>query len=252
MRFFAVLFATIVVACMSLGIIYFWGMGRVYPKYDHPFFTPAKPWVVLPRTLFNDPSIQRRDPNFIEWIDVYRNKENTLVIDKLESTELLSEAMPKLKGRRVILNIASNVEDIDRQMSAFLAPYLENTSVLIQSEYDVVLRATKEESANMPFGSSQSDRLRFNTFEGMAPWPGGLLPATPFHGDIYISPLKWKNISLVNSRIVQEVHRRQKYVILGPLRQNSELEQAQSLAPDGFILENKDVLEQFLSSKGSF
>jgi hypothetical protein len=248
MRFLVILFGTVLAGFLSLGIIYFWGMGRVYPKYDHPFLAAKKPWIVLPRPLSEDSAVTKKIPEFVTWIDVYRNKENTLIVDSLQSTQPLSEVLPKLKGHRVILNIASNVEDIDRQIVEFLAPYVSNTPILLQSEYDVVLRATKEDSANMPFGSSQSDRLRFDTFSGMAPWAGGLLPATPFHGDVYISPLKWKNVSLISPLIVQELHRRQKDVIVGPLRTTEELQQAQSLAPDGFILQNKDVLEQFLAT----
>ncbi len=225
---------------MSLGAIYFWGIGQVYPKYDHPFFSVPTPWVAVP----HDFSQELKDhPQWIAWVDVFRDSHGTLVVDKIDSATNLVEVLKEWKGRRIILNIKSNVEDIDRELAEFLPAYLDQSPILLQSEYDIILRSTKESLANLPFGSSQSDRLRLNSYQGMAPWPGGLLSAAPFHGDAFITPLKWKSVPLVNELLAREIHRRQKYLIIGPLMDLSELHLAQSLGADGVFITNKTLLE---------
>ena len=250
MRVFGIMFGTLVIVLMSLGAIYFWGLGQVNPKYDHAFFEisaesnpPKIPWIVVPRSFSEELASH---PKWIVWIDVFRDKNQTLVVDNKEGSVALTQVLGTLKGRRIILNIAANVEDIDRQLAEILPPFLDETPIVLQSEFDVVLRSTKESIANLPFGSSQSDRLRLNSFEGMAPWSGGLLPAATFHGDILITPLKWKAVPLLDANVIKEIHRRQKYVIVGPLLNQDEVHQAQSLGVDGYFIKDKAVLASLL------
>ncbi len=179
----------------------------------------------------------------IIWLDVYRDSSGTLVVDRAEGGPALFQILDKLEGQRVILNIESNVEDIDRQLTQGLPAFLGKTPFLLQSRYDVVLRATKETFADVPYGSSQSDWLRMNSFSGMAPWRGGLLPAAPFRGDVYIAPLRWRKIPLIKEELVTEIHRRQKYLIAGPLKTLDELHQAQRLGIDGYYVTEPSVLE---------
>ena len=104
----------------------------------------------------------------------------------------------------------------------------------------------KTTSANIPYGSSQSDRLRMKAFENLAPWKAGLLPATPFKGDVYFSPLKWRNIEMLTSEIISEMKRRQKHVVIGPINNEEELKRAKSLAPDGYLINDANLLRKFV------
>ncbi len=239
MRLISIILGTTIFVLMALAVIYFWGLGQVHPKYDHAFFKQSPPWIVVPRSFTEEISTHAED---IIWVEVYQDSHKTLVVDKVDSQMNLAEVLTALKGRRIILNIDSNTEDLDRQLAEFLPVYLDSTPILLQSDFDVVLRATKESLANLPFGSSQSDRLRLNAFAGMAPWSGGLLPATPFRGDVFITPLKWRAVPLINEVVAQEVHRRQKYLILGPLINQDELQQAQSLGADGYFTKEMSLL----------
>jgi hypothetical protein len=239
MRFFAILIGSVVVMLMAFGAIHFWGLGQVYPKYDHAFFNGDKPWIAL---NYSQQKALEQNPQILVWIDVFRDAQRTLVVDSAKNELTLNDTLKKWSGRRIILNLSSNDEDLDRQLAEFLPPYMKKSPILLQSEFDIVLRATKEILDDLPYGSSQSDRMRFNAFAGMAPWSGGLISATPFRGDVYVSPLKWKNISLVNKMIVDEIHRRQKYVLIGPLQTKEELRQAQSLDADGYYLQNAQLL----------
>ena len=245
MKFFLILIGSVIAVFMGMGTIYFWGMGQIHPKYEHVFFTPKTPWIALP---YSQEQELQKISDAIVWMDVYRNSQSTFVVDSKDSNSSLADLLKKWSGRGIILNINSNVEDIDRQLSEFLPSYIKNSAILLQSEYDIILRATKESFADIPYGSSQSDRMRFSVFAGMAPWPGGLISATPFHGDVYISALKWKSISLVNKVVVDEIHRRQKYVLIGPLKNEDELRQAQSLDADGYYIQNMQLLKSLTAT----
>jgi hypothetical protein len=249
MRLLGIILGTLFAVNMALASVYFWGLGRVFPKYNHPFFAEKTPWIILPLSWTEELS---KYPNTIIWLNIFKEKNQTLSVlseNKDPGKNLaLSEVLNKVGNRRVIFNIISNVEDIDRQMLAFIKDSGKSEQILVQSDFDIILRAMKDQDANHPYGSSQSDRLRFNTFKGMALWSNGLLPATPFKGDVYISPLKWKNISLINEQIRNELRRRQKFIILGPLTNKEEVNQAESLNPDGFYFGKKEALEFFVHS----
>jgi hypothetical protein len=236
MRFIAILGGTCVIFGMILGTIYFWGLGQVFPKFDHPFFNHPKPWLVVPAAWIDDTNINSRlGPETVFWVDVYRGPGEVLVVGSEKSTTTLEKTLTDHPQRRWILNIKQNAMDIDRQLSQVVQPFVKTQEIVIQSEFDVVLRSTRELLANTPYGSSQSDILRFASFKGMAPWSTGLLPATPFKGDILVSPLKWRTVQLLGPEIVAEVHRRQKYVIAGPLSFLPELSQAQGLGGNGAV-----------------
>jgi len=243
MRFLAVLAGTCLFVTMIMGTIYFWGLGQIFPKFDHPFFAHSGPWVVVP-FAWSD-----QNPEVVSWLDIYRGKTGDLVIDQESSTKTLVSVLSENPHRRWILNIKQNAMDIDRQLATVLTPFLKTQELVIQSEFDVVLRSTHEEMANTPFGSSQSDSLRLASFQGMAPWSNGLLPAVPFKGDILISALKWRSTRLLSPEIINEMHRRQKTVIVGPLSTAEEFSQAQSLGPiDGFYFREKSLYQDFLTS----
>jgi hypothetical protein len=247
MRLIGVIIGTLFAVNMALGTVYFRGLSRVHPKYEHSFFDGNQPWIVLPLSWSKELSAY---PSAIVWIDVGREKNQTLLAlgadQKNETAQALSEVISKLGDRKMILNITINGEDIDRQMLAFIKSINKQDQILIQSEFDIILRAMKDQDANHPYGSSQSDRLRFNTFKGMALWEDGLLPATPFKGDVYISPLKWKNVSLIDEHIQNELRRRQKMSILGPLISQEEVNQAERLKPAGYYFGTKEAFNYFV------
>jgi hypothetical protein len=238
MRLIAVTFGTILFILMMMGTAYFWGLGQVFPRFENGFFNHALPWTVLPWTFVSE---LRKNEELIVWADVSRDQQKVLNV----GNQPLIEIFRQFPRHRFILNIVSNVDDIDQQVLEVTKSLQQEGRILFQSEYDVILRAMKDTYANAPYGSSQSDRMRFSVFESMAPWHAGLLPATPFRGDVFITPLKWKNVDLISDEIVRELKRRQKFLILGPLHSQEELRRAQSLGADGFYIDDASVFEAF-------
>jgi len=240
-----------------MGSIFFWGMGRVFPKYEHPFFQGNKPWIILPWS-FQD-SIQKKKEVII-WADVYSTSNDTLMVGPWGENEknlkyreeivskdrpLLVDLLKKYPDRKFIINIVSNTMNIDSQILSATQNMIQRKNISFQSEFDIVLRSMKETFADLPYGASQSDRLRFNTFKSIAPWEAGLLPATPFRGDFYFAPLTWRKISMIDAQIVNEIHRRQKHVIIGPLKTIEDLKRAKGLGADGFLFENESLFKNY-------
>lgn len=257
MRLIAISIGTLALLGIIAATIFFWGMGRVFPKYDHPFLNHSKPILVLPWSFHE--SLQNF-PEAILWADVYATKSDTLLVapwgekyvlqknendTATDSRPLLVDFLRQNSQRKIILNIVSNTVNIDAQVLSAAKEMIEKKNIAMQSEFDIILRAMKDSSADLPYGSSQSDRLRFNTFQSLAPWPGGLLPAVSFRGDFYLAPLLWRKIPMMSPEISAEIHRRQKLLILGPISSEQELEQAKGLGADGFLLENESLLNKF-------
>jgi hypothetical protein len=243
MRLIAVTLGTIGFLFMLMGTAFFWGHGQVFPRFENAFFNHQRPWLIL---SWQSAIKLKKNSETIIWIDVARAPDQTLISDE---GKLLTDVLRQFPRNRVIINIISNVTDIDQQMLAVTKDLQKQERVLFQSEFDVVLRAMKDTFANVPYGSSQSDRMRFSIFESMAPWRSGLLPATPFRGDAFITPLRWKTIDLVSEEIAKELKRRQKFLILGPLFTADELKRAESLGPDGFYIGNSELLRIFNQSR---
>jgi hypothetical protein len=105
--------------------------------------------------------------------------------------------------------------------------------VLIQSDTEIVIKSIKEQKPLWLFGTSRSDVMKIVSFDSI-----GLGPASPFHGDVFISPLKIMNRAAFNEDVLTEIRRRKKLVILGPLLTEQEIVDARSLKPDGYIYDN--------------
>jgi len=253
MRFLAISISTVVFLGIAAGMLYFWGMGRVFPKYEHSFFEGPRPILVVPWSFENALVTNK---NAILWADIYANSKDSLLVGPWGENEknlktrddfpsldrpLLVDLFRKYPGRKFILNIVSNTTNIHAQILDVAKEMIQKKNIAIQSEYDIVIRATKESFSDLPYGSSQSDRLRFNAFQSLAPWPGGLLPATSFRGDFYFAPLVWRKIPMMSPDIVNELHRRQKIILLGPLFSKSDLERAQSLGVDGYLVGDESL-----------
>ncbi len=257
MRLIAITIGTLGILGMIAASIYFWGMGRVFPKYDHSFLSSAKPVLILPWSFQEG---LKSYPEAVVWADVYATSTDTLLVAPWGETDatqkkrdetvsdkrpLLTDLLRQFPKRKIILNVVSNSMNIDAQVLAAAKEMIEKKNIAIQSEYDIILRAMKESFADLPYGASQSDRLRFNTFQSLAPWNGGLLPAVPFRGDFYLAPLMWRKIPMMSPEIANELHRRQKLLLLGPISSEAELEQAKSLGADGYLIGNETLLNKF-------
>lgn len=252
MRFFMLVFGLLAALAAMYFMILFWGLGRTLPHFEHPFSKLEFPqaaaawdsaiWATAP------PEQSKR---LIFWIDVYRAQDGRLRVLPSALRPEPQEVLPKnlgdegplakelLQGRNsdqpVVLNVLSNVDGIDLQLHEELKD-LALQRVLVQSEFDNVMTAIKKLQPMWIYGTSASDRVRWNMFASL-----GLAPAVTFTGDIYVSPLKVRNLDAMNSAILNEVRRRGMLLLMGPLGSVDEVRQAQAYYPDIYFVTSLDA-----------
>ncbi len=243
MKFFGLLAMVFVVLAMVYFSILFWGLGRPMSSFNNEFLDKPSPWVFVPWDVTLDQS-PNGNPTVIEWLDVVRDNEGLvkLVPSRLrdlgdlelsKSTDLkktLRDYFLESKARCVVVNIISNVTDIDTQVSTEI-PRDWNGRVLVQSEYEPILTQLHVQRPLFAFGTSAADRLRWLTYQSLR-----LLPAVNFTRDVYITPLKLSGQNAVTPAIVDEVHRRKKKIVIGPLRDQKQIDEAKSFSPDGYFI----------------
>jgi hypothetical protein len=130
-----------------------------------------------------------------------------------------------------VINCNDNVDSIHLQLMKAIEDAKALDRVMIQSDYNTILISAKQLQPMVVFGSTVADLTRLKTFDSMF-----LLPAAPFKGDVFFTPLTYRNRSVINKDIVQEMKRRFKKVFIGPLNSHDELETAKQYEPDGLFV----------------
>lgn len=244
MRLLGLLFALF----LSLVIVYFsvlfWGLGRTLPQFSNALLEKPTPWIVHPWDRGENWPLDSGTEML--WVDVVRDAKGLIravpstevvKLDKLPATPSLKELSEKTKTCCLVVNILSNVEDIDHQVSNELGKEWEGR-VLIQSEYDPVLTQMQSQRPFFAYGTSAPDRLRWLTYQSLH-----LLPAVNYNRDVYISPLKIGPNTAVSQAIVNEVHRRKRKIMIGPLHTADEALEAKKFAPDAYFLMEQTLLD---------
>ena len=153
-----------------------------------------------------------------------------------DSEVLLEDFLAAFPNQKFILNIQDNATDVHKSLVQTVKQSKADDRVLFQSDIELVLQSIKEIQPLGIFGTSQSDLMRLLSFDSI-----GLLPASPFYGDVFIAPFKVLKRPAFNENILLEMQRRLKPIILGPLKNTQELVDARSLKPDGYIYENSEL-----------
>ncbi|MFN7728649.1 MAG: hypothetical protein ACK5P7_05800 [Bdellovibrio sp.] len=247
MRLVGLTAIVLLVLAMILSSAHFWGLSQMPKAFDHPWYKVPRPWRVVP-LRFLEKSI---NSDFI-WIDVVRSVEQNLYavtkpIDfskkNWSDQELaghgfaqLKDGLAQTRDRNVVLNLVTNADGIDLQISDLIGTSGKDR-IMIQSEYDILMRSIKKLQPLWLYGSSQGERVRFRTFESL--W---ILPATPFQGDIYVGPFRQKNVELLTEKVAQELKRRGHKMIIGPVQTLDDYNLALRLGADGVFIDQEEVL----------
>lgn len=141
------------------------------------------------------------------------------------------DLLKKHPGARWIINCNHNVHDIHLQLAKIINETNSAERIILQSDYNTILISTKTQVPLMLYGSTPADLTRLKVFDSL--W---LLPAAPFKGDVFISAFKYRNIPTLNRDIALELKKRFKKIILGPLSNETEIQQAMELSADGLFI----------------
>jgi hypothetical protein len=242
----------ITIAVLLTGLITiltarFWGQSQVHAPFDNGYFAVETTPSSLPTGMFmlpmNSPAscwsktqlseLSQSAPNFILHSPVKKDKDGRFVLCQTHKnaelptvTYTLGEALIDFPGSRFLLDIQDNVENVHIEISGIIKNAKAEARVILNSEYDVVMSATKELLPMTVFGSSASDRMRFVTFESMF-----IETAVPFVGDVFWTPLKVRGVPAISESIAQELRRRKKNLILGPVDSDDEWSKALKFNP---------------------
>lgn len=246
MRVLLLSVTTLALVATALLSVRFWGLSLPIETFDHPWFHRPTPWLIVPEGLAT-----QADPQATLWIEVIRSEEQNLYAvpqnfdftrKKWADAELVGKATPLVEdlrawgNRDLILNIRSNVENIDLQISDLIGKS-GNGRLLIQSDYDLVLQSIKKLQPLWLFGTSQAERVRLRSFESM-----GILPAAPIKADVYIGPFKQRGVELLTEQVFAEMKRRGKKIIVGPIETPEERELALRRGADGLYVNQPELL----------
>lgn len=248
-----------------------WGLATQYQKFEHAFWTPEGPyWIVRVKTAMEGQRLTQEKADVIFWLDLHETRDHRFLVlpedtvtlqltEKIFGAEkwrgpqiprydlaelrpffpdapLLEDIMTEFPNQRFILNLVDNVPDIQFETVKLLQTLNPDKRVLIQSDTDVLLRSIKDLKPLWLYGTSHADIMRLLSFESI-----GLLSTTPFKGDVFISPLSLKGRSILNENVIEEMRRRKKMTILGPLTGNPDFEAARQANPDGYLFSTMEI-----------
>lgn len=160
------------------------------------------------------------------------------------NAERLQDFLTAFPRQRAILNINDNVEGVHTKLIEALQDFHPGERFLFQSDVELILKSLKEQNPLWLFGSSRSDLMKILTFDSI-----GLEAASPFHGDVYLSPFKLLGRDSFTKGVLAEMKRRQKDIFLGPLSDEAEFAEAQKRGASGFIFNDVTLLRKALSKQ---
>lgn len=224
--------------------IFFWGLGRTHTEFSNAFLEQKAPWVIVPwdqigamRPLLDADSPEKKSLSIVIWSAVRKNEKKTLeaVGFSPEQKQEFAEWINQVKADFLVLEVTSNVENIDTDLNQLLPPAWDGR-VLIQSEYEPVLVQMHVRRPLFAMGTSAPDRMRLLTFDSI-----GLVASVNFAREVFVTPLESGNRVMVRPSIVEEIRRRRRKVILGPLKTEADVVQASEFGPDGYFIVSEDA-----------
>jgi glycerophosphoryl diester phosphodiesterase len=282
MRFIFVTLGTVFLILALITMARIWGLGQTYPPYEHAFFINQGPLVIVQAdTIAAIDEALKIKPDAVIWLDVRISKDQVPFIlpasedvrflknreelqakspqtpifiggklseypfkqinEFFKTTPSLKEIYEKYKGTRFVLNVVDNVADVHSLVVAAVEGQKPDERTFVQSDALVVITAIKELKPMWVFGTSYSDIMRLLSFESIY-----LLPATQFKGDVFVSPFTVMKRPAISDGVIEEMRRRNKRIILGPVETEEEFKKASDLKVDGYITSNLPQLLQWL------
>lgn len=276
MRLFWIIIATLITTLIVLLSVHYWGLGRVYPIYNYSFFSGTNPIYIARTNSYSEvSSAYLLRPDVVFWLDVRESLDGELILvdpaqskliltqtnlgpDKwrghnlnsystsdlqklIPGTAVLKDFIKKYPKQKMIINVVDNIYDIHKKIVQVLDEPESENRFLIQSDTHVILTSIKSLKPLWIFGTSMADIMRLLSFNSVF-----ILPAAPFQGDVFITPLSILDRKVLNTDVISEMRHRNKRIIIGPISTESEFEEAWALKPDGFFLENPEISKRWI------
>ncbi len=249
MRIIVVSICALVVFFLGLFTVKFWGKALTFPEYNHSMLQVQASPIEFIRPSYEHLS-ETLATNKNIFLDVTVTFDQKLVIPKRKfaATEkpiklfkydeikndvlLVVDLREQLLKRKIIFNLVDNARAIHETFIFDLkAMGIEKgDNFIVTSQYEAPIKALKELAPAFVFGSTQPEILKIVAMQSMY-----LLEAVTIRADVIIHPLKIRNQNFYNDEILQELKRRHKKIIVGPIGKD-ELPLALQLKPYAIIL----------------
>ncbi len=257
-----------------------WGLRQEISEFQHPFLEQPAPWRILqianldearkalslePKIIFELPlRVTEQGQLFLqfngEFEDSIRQKkwpqqdyrgpkpyfysfeQLQKVFPHILKVEDFLKEFPNVK---IIFNIIDSAQNVHDQFMQMIQTQKLKNQFLVQSDTDVILKAIKEKEPLWVYGTSYPEINRFLSLESIR-----LEPAAQLRSDIYITPLTIQNRTVISQNILNELRRRKKKIIVGPVLSEAEYLKTIDLDVDGVIFYNlKDLQFALQNSK---
>lgn len=280
MQVLKVTFGVLLFSICALFSLRFYGLGQKYQAYDHPLLKLPTPLViayggdsdVAPSHsrkafeaaqgmggVFLAANVHMNAQKHFYVIPPEGTKEFNLNGKKIaemsdsevlnlkhsngESPIELSDFLDQFKSIPILLILADNIENIDLRIEPILKKYNDRANIMVHSEYDNVCSSIKKLLPQFLYGTGVGQRVRALMLGSL--W---LEPAAKIDGDFLIAPLKEGRVKSISKELKNEVERRQKLFILGPLDDEQKVDEAVSFGASGYLTTKPNYLKNKLSA----
>lgn len=142
----------------------------------------------------------------------------------------LEEFLEEFGQTPLLLWVEDNIENVDLRLEPILKKYADKSNLLIHSEFDNVIKSLKKLLPTQLYGTGVGQRVRLLMLSSL--W---LEPVAAIEGDFLVTPLRDRGIKSISEEMKEELDRRQKLLILGPLKSPEENDEALSFGASGYI-----------------
>lgn len=250
MRIILISIAAIVVSFVGFLTVKFWGQSQPYIEYKHPIYSRINDEpVIFIKPKFENLTTEIETTTDNLFLDVANTMDQKVVLTKpaiqhkydvrnkmyadIQNDVLLLENFKEhFKNRKIIFNlIESAIAGHEIFVDELKALGLDKgDNLIIVSPYDTLTKSIKELAPTLIYGTSQPENARIKAMESL-----NLIEAATFRADIVIYPLTYYKQKFFTETLLQELKRRYKKFIVGPISKSDQAE-ATHLKPFGIII----------------
>jgi hypothetical protein len=238
MRLFLTIAGTLLVTAMVLFGLHLKGLTHHYAPFESPFFEPSsggeKSLTILDTDFATLTRIAAAEPQIIFWNTLHRVGDHFVIQDLKGQSRPAHDFFSEFKDQRFVLNVPDNVEGIHVQVANFLRQEKVFNRVIVQSDYDVILISIKELEPLWLYGTGRGELTRFLMMHSLY-----LETLVGVSGDVFFSPFRLNKKASIDARVVAEIHRRHKKIVVGPVHTEEEYHYLRELRVDGVIFEDE-------------
>ena len=251
MRILIITLGTVVVCLIIFLILKIWGGSQTFISYPHAFYNQQNETVIqFEKPKFSEISEILKNSKKNIYLDIATTKDGVIVIHEVNKYQTssfrnqyfkdikdvvlnLSDFKNSLKNRKIIFNLTENAIAGDKTLiEEFQKMDLDDKSeILISAPYEVMSKSLKELAPTYIFAASKPEILRLKAMESFY-----LIETASLRADVIVHPLYYYKKLFFTETFVQEIKRRNKKIIIGPIPK-SEYEDALKLNPFAIIVD---------------